>query len=356
MTGIEIPNLLDEKKEEKTPVVGYVHTLNFPEILRSLNLSIMVSTYQAQRILAFTPTGPEKLSMLMRVFERPTGMAISGTQMALGSKNKVWIFESANDVHGEDGIKVPYDIYFAPRVAYVTGDIAVHEMAFIKSQLHLLNTRFSCISTLSDKFSFIPGWKPSFVTEVVPEDRCHLSGFATDNTSIHYLTALGETNTKEGWRAKKADGGIVIDYKSGTSISRGLSMPHSPRLHNGKLFVLNSGIGEIQIVDPAQGNRTTVVRLPGFLRGLALYKNVAFVGLCKIREKKDFGNLPIESLFSELECAIHAIDLNTGTSIGLIRFTKGIEEIFDIQIIPGVLNPHVVGFEEETVNGLYILG
>lgn len=340
--------------EPKEASVGYVHTSNFPELLRSLNLSLLVSTYQAQRILAFSPR-PEKLFMLMRIFDRPTGIALNGGKLALSAKNKVWIFGNTGELKDLEGNAQPYDLCFAPRKAYVTGDIAGHEMAFIDGTLQIVNTRFSCICTLDDTNSFIPGWRPAFITAIAPEDRCHLNGMAIDKSGIRFVSALGETNVKEGWRPTKATGGIIIDVKSGAIMSRGLSMPHSPRLHGGHLWILNSGIGELEVVDQKNGKRQSVIRLPGFLRGIDFHKNLAFIGVCKIREKKTFGNLPIESMYPELECGIYAVNVQTGTVVGFIRFTKGVEELFDVKLLHNTQNPHIVGFEEETVDGLFIL-
>ena len=242
-----------------------------------------------------------------------------------------------------------------PHKSYVTGDISGHEIAFVDGALHVVNTRFSCICTLDEKYSFRPVWQPPFITELAPEDRCHLSGMAIDNTGIRYVTALGESNTKDGWRPSKADGGIVIDYRTGQTITRNLSMPHSPRLYDNKLWLLDSGRGELVSVDPITGEKQTRAKFPGFLRGLAFHDHYAFVGVCKIREKKTFGNLPIESMYKEFECSLHAINLHDNAQRSFIRFTRGIEELFDIQILAGVQNPHVIGMEEPAVDGLFVL-
>lgn len=348
---------------QSQPAIGYVHSKNFPEMLRQLNVSLAVTTYQAQRLLTFAPSGPEKLFMLMRVFDRPTGLAIGANQMAMCTKNSVWFFRPAGDVRDAQGKSLPYDLCLTPHKTYITGDIAGHEMAFLPAPssverddtLHIVNTRFSCICTLDETYSFRPVWRPKFVSDLAAEDRCHLSGLAADPTGIRYVTALGETNTKEGWREKKADGGIVMDYRTNEIILRGLSMPHSPRLYDGQLWLLDSGRGALISFDPATGEKKTRATFHGFLRGLAFYQNHAFVGLCKIREKKTFGNLPIESMYPEFECAIYAIDLRDSTKYAFIQFTRGIEELFDIQVLPGIQNPHVIGMEEPTVDGLFVL-
>jgi len=340
--------------ESKEAAVGYVHTSNLPELLRSLKISLLVSTYQAQKVLVFSPRS-EKLFMLMRTFERPTGIAVERERLALCAKNKIWFLGATGEVKDLDGNAQPYDLCFTPRKAYMTGDIAGHEMAFVNGKLQIVNTRFSCICTVDENHSFIPGWRPRFITELAAEDRCHLNGLALDPTGIKYVSALGATNTREGWRPKKADGGVLIDYASHELVTTGLSMPHSPRLHGGYLWILNSGRGELEIVEPKSGKRQSIIRLPGFLRGLAFFKNLAFVGVCKIREKKTFGDLPIETMHSELECALYIVDVQKSAVVGFIKFTKGIEELFDVKILPNTINPHIIGFEEDTINGLFIL-
>src|SRR5919108_590759 len=76
--------------------------------------------------------------------------------------------------------------------------------------------------------------------------------------------------TPGGWRADKARGGCVIDVPTREWVARGLSMPHSPRWHDGRLWLLESGTGQLVLVDLATSRRQKVAQLPGFARGLAL--------------------------------------------------------------------------------------
>lgn len=95
--------------------------------------------------------------------------------------------------------------------------------------LWLVNTRFSCLCTIDSKHSFVPRWRPRFVSGLSPEDRCHLNGLGMRDGRPRYVTALGQTDERGGWRANKRDGGCLIDVDSGEIISQRLSMPHSPR-------------------------------------------------------------------------------------------------------------------------------
>jgi len=341
-------------EEEKEPVVGYIYSPQVYELFKALNFSLLVSTYQAQRTLLFS-AGDNRMTMLMRTFERPTGMAYDGRRLALCSKRQIWILEQTFDVRGAEGEVLPHDVVLVPRKSYVTGDVAAHEATWINGKLVFINTRFSCLSTVSEQYSFEPLWKPPFISEIVAEDRCHLNGMAVEGNSIRYVSALAESNVSEGWRDHKKDGGIIMRVPSGEIIARNLCMPHSPRLYAGKLWALDSGYGQLVTIDEKTGVRETVTRFPGYGRGLTFLDRFAFVGLNKIRESNIFGGLPIAEKFAELKCAICIVDIVTGQIVGFIEFTKGIEELFDIVILPGFGTPHMVGFEEETIDGLYTL-
>src|SRR5262249_52310919 len=158
------------------------------------------------------------------------------------------------------------------------------EVAWAGEELWLVNTRFSCLCTLDPGYSFVPRWRPPFVTALAAEDRCHLNGLALADGRPKYVTALGESDTADGWRPNKARGGVLLDVPSGAFVARGLSMPHSPRWHDGKLWVLESGTGRLLHVTVVSGQTEPVAELPGFTRGLALAGRYAFIGLSKIRE------------------------------------------------------------------------
>src|SRR5690606_40285067 len=157
------------------------------------------------------------------------------------SKRQFWTFFDAGTIREESGETLDHDLYLVPRQSHVTGDILGHEVGWHDGMPVIVNTRFSCLCTVKPEHSFVPIWKPPFITEVVAEDRCHLNGMALDNTGPRYVSALGSTDYSAGWREKKHDGGVAIEVSSGKMISEGVRMPHSPRLHAGKLWVLESG-------------------------------------------------------------------------------------------------------------------
>jgi uncharacterized protein (TIGR03032 family) len=204
-------------------------------------------------------------------------------------------------------------------------------------------------------YSFVPRWRPPFITTLTAEDRCHLNGLAMHNGQPKYVTALGQSDTPEGWRPNKANGGCLIDVVSGDVVARGLAMPHSPRVHDNRLWLLDSGTGRVLIVDPANGQSIPVAELPGYPRGLAFCGRYACVGLSRIRETSTFGGLPLAERRHELKCGVWVLDTLTGQTAEFLEFEKGVEEIFDVQILSGVRFPAVAGFDREPIQNTFIV-
>jgi len=312
--------------------------------------ALAVSTYQAGKVAMIGFDGLQP-TLLMREFDKPLGIAVNGSRLALATRHEVTVFADAPLLANDYLESRPgkYDALYVPRTTFHTGDLHTHDVAYEDDRLLLVNTRFSCLSQPSDDYSFEAVWRPKFVSDLVPEDRCHLNGVAIRDGRARYVTALGATDTPGGWRDEKADGGVVIDVSTDEIVLRGLSMPHSPRWHQGRLWVLNSGMGELLSVDPQSGQSTTVCQLPAYLRGLCLVGSHALVGMCKIREKHIFGGLPVQKRVKELRTGVAVIDLRTGGQIGAFEFTAGCEELYDVQFLPGMHRPTILNLEKEAV-------
>ncbi len=319
-----------------------VHTSNFPDLLRQLNGCLVVSTYQAGKLVILRPDGAT-INTHFRAFNRPMGMAADGERLALGTNIEIAEFRNMPAVAKRLNDPPRHDAVYLARRGHITGAIDIHEMAWDgKGDLWFVNTLFSCLCTLDAESSFVPRWRPSFVSHLAPEDRCHLNGLAMRDGKPRYLTALGETNTPMGWRANKRDGGLVIDMQSNKVIARGLSMPHSPRWHDGKLWVLESGRGALVTIEPATGKKTDIARVPGFARGLDFLGPVAFIGLSQLRESNAFTEIPITEDNSDRLSGVWAVHTGTGSTIGLLKFTGGVQEIFAVQTLPGIVFPEII--------------
>jgi uncharacterized protein (TIGR03032 family) len=213
---------------------------------------------------------------------------------------------------------------------------------------------------LHPDYSFVPRWRPPFITTLAAEDRCHLNGLALvpgeqGVLTPRYVTALGDTDTRDGWRPNKPQGGILMDIPSGEIVARGLSMPHSPRWHDGRLWLLESGTGRLLLVDTSTGKGQSIVELPGFARGLSIVGPYAFIGLSKIREKSAMTGVPLAERREHLKCGVAVVDLQSGNLAAMLEFQTAVEEIFDVQVLPGVRFPEVIGFQQENIQHTFIV-
>lgn len=332
----------------------YVHSIDFPGLLDTLPVSLVVSTYQAGKFVIFR-SWQGRVSMLLRTFEHAMGVAVGRHRMAIGSRYQIWLLRSDPTIARQLEPAGRHDDCFLPRSSHVTGNIRVHEMAFAGEELWVVNTLFSCLCTLHPDYSFVPRWRPPFISALKAEDRCHLNGLAMDDGRPKYVTVLGRTDSADGWRPKKVDAGCVIDIASGETLAGGLSMPHSPRVYAGRLWVLDSGTGRVLVIDPKSGRTETLAKLPGYTRGLAFYDRYAFVGLSKIRETSTFGGVPIAERLDELKCGVWVLDVESGRVVAFLEFDRGVTEIFDVQVLPGIRFPTVVGFRKNTIQGAFVI-
>jgi uncharacterized protein (TIGR03032 family) len=340
-------------RELPRPAFRSVSTGTFSALLDRLGCSLLVSTYQTGRVVVVRADGGA-LNTHFRAFPSPMGIAVGRRGLAIGTQRAVWEYRNQPEVGRRLEPAGKHDACFVPRAAHVTGDIRVHELAFAGDELWVVNTRFSCLCVLDREHSFVPRWRPPFVTALAPDDRCHLNGLAVVDGEPRYATALGATDSAAGWRDDKAAGGVLLDVESGEAVARGLAMPHSPRWHAGRLWVLESGKGEVGAVDLPTGRVTTIARLPGFTRGLAFAGPFAFVGLSQVRESV-FGGIPLAERLRERVCGVWALDTRSGEVVAFLRFEDAVQEIFEVAVLPGMRFPELVEPESELSGTSFVL-
>ena len=338
------------------PAPDIVPSLDFsPNLARWLlaqRISLAFTSYQTGRLLLMG-VGPDgRIAFSKQNYTRAMGLHYAEGRLHLASAAQIWRLENILDP-GQYANRA-YDGVFVPRVGHTTGYVDAHDLAVDgEGRVIFVNTRFSCLATIDPVHSFRELWRPSFISELAPEDRCHLNGVAVIEGEPAYVTALGESNEPAGWRARKADGGIVIDLRSNEIVARGLCMPHSPRWYDGKLWVLESGQGRLCTIDPLSGAKEIVAEVPGFARGLAFAGPFAFIGLSQVRESV-FDGIPVAKR-SERHCGVWAVDLRDGKTAGFVRFEGSVQEIFDVQLVPGYRYPDVLEPADEFTGAAFVL-
>ena len=332
--------------------VRYVYSPQFPQILEHLRASVLATTYQAGKLLVIGSKNRE-LDISFIDFEQPMGLAVSPSRIAIGTRRQIHFLTPAHETQrGSQS----HDGCFVPRWSFYTGSILGHDMGWGNDELWITNTLFSCLSTLHDDFSFVPQWRPPFISQLIDQDRCHLNGMAMELGHPRFVTALAGSNTPAGWREVKANSGIIIDVQSSEVVCRNLSMPHSPRIYQNRLWVLDSGNGSFGFVNLETGRFSAVEQMPGYTRGLSFCGQFAFVGLSKIRETAVFSGVPIAEKHNELRCGIGVVDLATCQTVATLQFLAGVNEIFSVEILPGFINPLIAGsIHEQQEREVWIL-
>jgi uncharacterized protein (TIGR03032 family) len=326
----------------------------FTRWLASTGHSLAFTTYQAGKLFLLGTKPDGSLSIFERTFPRSMGLAVSadGRRLALATEYQVQCFD--NVLPAGTASSGGYDALYAPHAGWVTGDLDAHDVAFGSDGRPLfVNTLFGCIAAVSDDHSFRPVWKPPFVSRLAAEDRCHLNGFAVEDGRPRFATAVSQSDTADGWRDRRADGGILIDVDSGDIIVDGLSMPHSPRFHGGRLWLLNSGAGEFGYIDQDAGRFEPIAFCPGYARGLAFIDGHAVVGLSLARENRTFSGLPLDDNLrtrsTDARCGLAVFNLETGDMTAWVRIEGVVRELYDVAALPGVTRPSLVGFKSDDV-------
>jgi len=331
-----------------------VYTQTFPEFLNRLSSSMLVSTYQTGKLICARYDGGQ-LNTHFRDFPRPMGLAVAPGRIAIGTRAEVLDYRDFPAVAPKVEPRGRHDACFLPRNKHFTGDIRIHEIAFAQGELWLVATNFSCLATLDAQHSFIPRWKPPFISQLTSEDRCHLNGLCVIDDEPRFVTALGETDVAGGWRENKASGGVLVDVETGETVLRGLSMPHSPRWYDDRMWVLESGKGTISVADLDAGTVETVAELPGFTRGLLFAGGLAFVGLSQVRETATFGGLPLMERLDERLCGVWAVNPQSGQIVGFLRFEELVQEVFDVALLPGLRYPEIAEEGSDAATNSFVL-
>lgn len=318
----------------------------FVEFLEEQRTALAFTSFQTGELI-LVGHRPEtgQLTIDIQPFRKPTGVSAGGGGLVLATLAHVFRLE--NILHSGQRLDGTFTHCYVPRVSHVTGVLDTHDLALTSgNQPVLVATRYNCLATVSAVHSFKPLWRPSFISALVGEDRCHLNGLAVRDGSPAFVTAFACSDTYDGWRARLNDGGVVIDVNTDAVVCEGLSMPHSPRIHDGRLWLINSGSGHLGFLDNATsgGQFVPVAAVPGFARGLALQGRHAAIAVSMPRDDRPTG-LTFERALTrggQVWCGIQFVDISTGECVHWLRIEGEIRELYDVTFLPGVTCPRSV--------------
>ncbi len=362
------------------------YTDNFPKILKALNISLAITSYQSARLILIRSEG-ESIDTRFKAFSRPMGIYADESRITLGTFNQVVEFKRSDtllekiktgalDNTGNFSRKVlekdkeqmeelrkqreeeindvkQSDSLYLHRAALTTGMINIHDIAWGDEGLWVVNSTFSCLSTLSPDSSFIARWKPKFISELLPEDRCHLNGMAMLNGRPKYVTTFNMEDSRDSWSEGRIDYGTLIDIDTDEILIEGMIMPHSPKVYKGEVYVCESGLGVVWKYSPITKEKTEVVKLQGFTRGLFFYGGVMFVGLSQVRASEIKNPTPLSKEYDETYAGVWMINLEDNTEIGHIKFDGDVDQIYDIAIIPNSTMPELLNVSSSLTRHLF---
>jgi uncharacterized protein (TIGR03032 family) len=324
------------------------YTPNIPELIYKLGCTLIVSTYQAGKVIFISAVDNEKLIQLPKTFHYAMAVGVDGDKMAVAAHQEVLVLGNAPTL-AEQYPKQPetYDNLFVPRASFYSGYLDIHGLYWSGEKLHAVNTLFSCLCIIDENYSFTPVWRPSFISALTPQDRCHLNGVAEQDGEAVYVTAFGTGDEAQSWRKTIPDGGVIIHVPTGEMVATELQMPHTPRLYYGKLYAMLSATGELICVDPDTGTYDVVKKFDGFIRGMAEYKEYLFIGYSKIRKNSSFfKNLDIAE--KAQASGVMVMHLPTGALVGKLEYRSSVDEIFDIQVLSGLKRPGILNIDDNT--------
>ncbi len=339
--------------EAAPPKVSFSISEGFVALLGTLDISLALTSYQSGKFYMLGRNPQAGLIVHARTFQKAMGMHVEGETLLLATYFQMQRFE--NVLPRGKYVQNTYDACYVPRTTHTTGILDAHDVGQLANgQIIFVNTLFNCLATTSPKESFIPVWKPYFISDIAGEDRCHLNGMAMEGGQPRYVTACATSDVAAGWRAHRGGGGVVIDVRTNEIVCDGLSMPHSPRIYNGQLWILNSGTGELGTVNLQAKKFEPRAFCPGFLRGLSFSGKYAFVGLSKPRDQH-FEGLALDGKLTEAKleprCGIEVVDLDTGKAAEWFHIEGAIGEIYDVAVMPGVKCPMSLGFADNDIKG-----
>ena len=318
-------------------------------------VNLLFSTRRASKLFCLGQAKEEKkISIVETDFKHCGALSVHGQrELFLSTQQKIWRMHNAvpkaKSLNG-------FQRFFVPQQAFVTGELNVQDMAVnSRGRVIFVNSLFSCLAGVSDTHSFVPLWKPAFISDLVSEERCFLSGVALLDDEPKFVTAAAQTNTAAGWKQAGLEQGVVIDVPTNEVVASGLQRPYCPRFYQGRLWLLESGSGYLGYVDLSSGQFHQVAFLPGCVRSVDFVNHYAIVGVSRLHTLED--NV-VSNLLShasqrhgrQLCCGLFIIDLNSGETVGHLTFDKVIDEITSVAVLKDVKHAAIVGPQSEEMN------
>jgi uncharacterized protein (TIGR03032 family) len=222
------------------------------------------------------------------------------------------------------------------RARMFPGSLYMHDLAFVGGRLHANAVGHNAVVRIDDT-GFRYAWWPRCVETrkgiVIQQNHLQLNSIAAGSSlRTSYFSASTDrlSRLRPGHAKFPVDRrGVLFSGATREPVAFGLTRPHSARLRDRQVWLLNSGYGQYGRI--ADGAFHTVAALPGWTRGLCFHRRVAFVGTSRVlpRFRQYAPGLSVE----RASCGVHAIDADSGRILGSLTWPGG-NQIFAVDWIP----------------------
>jgi uncharacterized protein (TIGR03032 family) len=326
------------------------------DLLSELGISLVVTREYEHLVvcLAMTEGGP-RLSCLS--LPHPSGVAVNRrtgvvTVASTRNPNRVFDFLPVRRYlsRGDAGAVPAGSRWLMPaRSRFFPGSLYLHDLAWVGGRLMANAVGHNLVVSLDDDGRWTSRWWPRSIERNgrprTDHNYLQLNSIAAGRDLAHSFftaSAASPSSRRPGHRNFPVDGrGVVLSGASREPVAFGLTRPHSARLHEGRVFLDNSGYGELGLIEASRF--VAVARLPGWTRGLCFKDHVAFVGTSQVLPR--FSHYAPGIRADEARCGVYAVDAKTGKTLESVYWPRG-NQVFAVDWLPAAWSdgfPFVLG-------------
>jgi len=317
-------------------------TRNWWDVLESTQSTLIVTREYEHLVMALcVQNGRKRLSYLH--LPHPNGLAVDHQRQIVhvaSTRNPNMIFDFApctgSVKEGSHALPESRGVLLPKQARYLPGSTYVHDLAIIKGKLYANSVGSNSVIEVQRDGRFVPVWWPQCIDHPTAprfdKNYLQLNSIAPGPTlKDSYFSASTSMPSvrRPGHLNFPVDGcGVIFSGRTREPVCNGLTRPHSARLHDGALWVDNSGYGEVgRVVD---GRFESVVKLPGWTRGLAFHGDVAFVASSRVIPKYRHYAPGVDC--DKSVCGLHAIDVKKAKVLASIHWPAG-NQMFAIELV-----------------------